>query len=266
MLKSRIIPCLLISGGGLVKTIGFSNKIYLGDPINAVKIFSEKEVDELMVLDIDASTQEKEPNYKLIEYMANECKMPLCYGGGIKTEAQASRIINLGVEKIALGAIAAQQPQIISSIAARVGTQSVVAVIDAKKTSENRREAHILNGKHNTGFSVLELALTFEKYGAGELVINDINNDGKMQGYDLALIDSIKQQISIPMTILGGASSEENILEVIKRYNIIGVSAGSLFVFKGPLKAVLLNYPSKERKSYLVNTSSALTKETSMHV
>lgn len=253
MLYPRIIPTLLIHNKGLVKTVKFKEGKYVGDPINAVKIFNEKEVDEIVILDIDASANNTEPDYKLIEKLAFECRMPLCYGGGIKTAEQARQIFSLGVEKIAISSVSIQNPQIITEIAERVGNQSVVVVMDVKKKMLGGYEVMIHNAKKSTGVNPINFATEAEKLGAGEIVINSIDNDGMMKGYDLNLINKIREVISIPLTVMGGAGSYEDIGEVIKEHGIIGAAAGSLFVFKGKYRAVLINYPTNKEKEELLN-------------
>jgi imidazole glycerol-phosphate synthase subunit HisF len=256
MLRPRIIPCLLVKDKGLVKTVNFKNPKYVGDPINAVRIFNEKEVDELMVIDIDATADNREPDYKMIENLAAECRMPLCYGGGVKTVEQAQRIFSLGVEKIAISSAAIENISLISEIAKVVGTQSVIVVIDVKKKLLGGYEVCTHNGKKKTGKDPVEFAKQVQKLGAGEIVVNSIDNDGVMKGFDFTIIDKIRQAVTIPMTVLGGAGSLEDISKVIEKYKIIGVSAGSLFVFKGVYKAVLINYPSKTDKAAMIKKSN----------
>lgn len=253
MLYPRIIPCLLVHNKGLIKTVKFKDPKYVGDPINAVKIFNEKEVDEIMVVDIDASRENHEPDYKMIENLAAECRMPLCYGGGIKTAEQAQRIFGLGVEKIAISSIAVENPTLISKIAERVGNQSVIVVLDVKKKSfSSKYEIWTHNATRNTGKDPVEFAKQCEALGAGEIIINSIDHDGVMKGYDLNIIDKIRESISLPMTVLGGAGSLDDIGELIKKHGIIGAAAGSLFVFKGKYKAVLINYPNRIEKESLI--------------
>lgn len=248
MLAPRIIPCLLVHDKGLVKTIKFKDSKYIGDPINAVKIFNEKECDELMVLDIDATIENREPDYKMIENLATECRMPLCYGGGIKTVAQATKIFNLGVEKIALSSAAINNPQLVSDIAKEVGNQSVVVVLDVKKRMFTGYDVYTHNGTKKTKINLEEFIINLQSLGVGEIVINSIDNDGIMKGYDISLIEKIRPFINVPMTVLGGAGCLEDIKFLIEKFGIIGCSAGSLFVFKGKYKAVLINYPDyKER-------------------
>lgn len=251
MLRPRIIPSLLIQDNGLVKTVNFKNPKYVGDPINAVKIFNEKSVDELAIFDIDATVKGHEPNYSLIERIANQSRMPLCYGGGVKTVEQAQRIFGLGIEKIALSSAVLQNPQLITAIADRVGAQSVIVVLDVKKKMFGGYEVYTHNGKKGTGINPFQFIQEAQKLGAGEIVINSIDQDGVMKGYDFGLIDKAREQTSLPMTVLGGAGSLEDIKKVIDKHKIIGVAAGSLFVFKGVYKAVLINYPTKEEKEKL---------------
>jgi cyclase len=251
MLRPRIIPSLLLQDNGLVKTINFKNPKYVGDPINAVKIFNEKEVDELVIFDIDATVKNVEPNYSLIERIANQSRMPLCYGGGVKTPEQAKKIFGLGIEKIALSSAVLQNPDLITQIADRVGGQSVIVVLDVKKKLFGGYEVFTHNGKMATGINPVDFVVKAQQLGAGEIVINAIDQDGVMKGYDLNLIDKIREKISLPLTVLGGAGSLQDIEKVIKKHKIIGVAAGSLFVFKGIYKAVLINYPTKEEKENL---------------
>jgi cyclase len=249
MLRPRIIPSLLIHDNGLVKTVNFKNPKYVGDPINAVKIFNEKAVDELAVFDIDATVFGKEPNYSLIERLASQSMMPLCYGGGVKTVEQAQRIFSLGIEKIALSSAVLQNPKLITEISDRVGAQSVIVVLDVKKKLLGGYEVYTHNGKKATGINPFKFVEEAQKLGAGEIVINSIDKDGVMKGYDLDLIAKVREKISLPMTVLGGAGSLQDIEKVINQHGVIGVAAGSLFVFKGPYKAVLINYPTQLEKN-----------------
>jgi cyclase len=234
-----------------VKTVNFKNPKYVGDPINAVKIFNEKEVDELVVFDIDATVLGNEPNYELIKKLANQSRMPLCYGGGVKTIEQAQKIFSLGIEKIALSSAVIENPDLIKQIADKVGSQSVIVVIDVKKKFLGGFEIYTHNGKKATGINPIDFVVKVEKLGAGEIILNSIDQDGVMKGYDLGLIDKICEKISIPITVLGGAGSLQDIKKVIDKHKIIGVAAGSLFVFKGIYKAVLINYPQKKEKEEL---------------
>lgn len=256
MLRPRVIPCLLVHEGGLVKTVGFKAPKYVGDPINAVKIFNEKEADELVVLDIDATVNGAEPNYKMIANLAAECRMPLCYGGGVRSAEQAKKIICLGVEKVALSSAAIENPGLIKQIADEIGRQSVVVVLDVKKRMLSKEyDVFIHNGKKNTKRSVIEVATQAEALGVGEIVINSIDNDGQMKGYDLGLAKKIRDVVNIPITFLGGAGSLDDIGALIRTCGVVGASAGSLFVFKGVYKAVLINYPSVVQRDELIRSS-----------
>lgn len=253
MLNPRIIPNLLIHNKGLVKTNNFKNPKYVGDPINAVKIFNEKSVDELIVTDIDATVNNIEPNYSMIEKLAMECRMPLCYGGGITNVNQAKKIFSLGVEKIAISSAAIKNPTIITQLAESVGSQSVVIVMDIrKKFLGNNYELITHNGTKKTGISPVKFVEEIKELGVGEIVINSIDRDGTMEGYDYQLIDKIRNLTTLPMTILGGAGSLEDIGNLISRYKIIGAGAGSIFVFKGKYRAVLINYPNDKEKMDLI--------------
>jgi cyclase len=260
MLRPRIIPSLLLQDGGLVKTINFKNPKYVGDPINAVKIFNEKEVDELAIFDIDATSKGLEPNYSLIERIANQSRMPLCYGGGVKNIEQAQKIFGLGIEKIALSSAVLQNPQLINDIANRVGAQSVIVVLDVKKKILGDYEVYTHNGKKSTGINPFKFIDKAQQLGAGEILINSIDQDGMMKGFDMSLIEKSREITSLPMTVLGGAGSLEDIEKIINTHKIIGVAAGSLFVFKGKHKAVLINYPNREEKNKLLKRSNENSK------
>lgn len=253
MLRPRITPCLLVHKGGLVKTVGFKAPKYVGDPINAVKIFNEKEADELVVLDIDATANNAEPDYRMIANLAAECRMPLCYGGGIKKPEQAKQIIGLGVEKIAISSAAVENPELITQIADEIGRQSVVVILDVKKRMFGK-DYDVLtnNARNNTKKSVFDLAVQAERLGAGELVINSVDLDGQMKGYDLVLAEKIRHTVKIPITILGGAGALNDLESLIQTCGVIGASAGSLFVFKGVYKAVLINYPTLVQRDELI--------------
>lgn len=249
MLRPRIIPSLLLHDKGLVKTVNFKSPKYVGDPINAVRIFNEKQVDELAFFDIDATVLGKEPDYVLIEKLANQSRMPLCYGGGVQTVEQAQKIFSLGIEKIALSSAVIKNPQLVTQIADRVGSQSVIVVLDIKKKLLGGYEVYTHNGKRSTGINPVKFAKELEQLGAGEIILNSIDQDGVMKGFDMILIDKIAENISIPLTVLGGAGSLNDIEKVIDKHGVIGVAVGSLFVFKGPYKAVLINYPTQSEKS-----------------
>lgn len=250
MLRSRIIPCLLLRNNGLTKTESFKPGKYIGDPINAVRIFNEKEVDELMFLDIDKSTQKGEPDYGLIQKIADESRMPICYGGGIKNSSQAKRIIEMGIEKIALSSVFFETPKVINEIASIIGAQSVLIVLDVKrKKFSDDYKVFTHNGTVKQG-SLKSVLKELGNYNFGELVINSIDRDGSRLGYDTSLAEFCRENTDKPLTVLGGASSLEDIRLLISRFKIIGAAAGSLFVLTGKYNAVLINYPSySERKN-----------------
>jgi cyclase len=252
MLRSRIIPCLLVHKKGLVKTVNFKDPKYVGDPINAVKIFNEKEVDELIVLDIDATVENRTPNFQLIRNLASECRMPFCYGGGITSVEEAKKIIELGAEKVAISSSAINDPALIKNIGLEVGVQSVVVVIDVRKKGilfGGGYDIFIKNGKEKVKIKLKDFIDQLNEIGVGEIVINSIDNDGMMKGYDIPLISLLREWTNFPITALGGAGSSIDIKELIEKFKIIGASAGSLFVFKGKYRAVLINYPNREEKA-----------------
>lgn len=235
-----------------MKTVRFAAPKYVGDPINAVKIFNEKEVDEIVVLDIDATATGAEPDYAMIRNVAAECRMPLCYGGGVRTVEQAVRIIRMGVEKVAISAAAVADPALVPALARHVGSQSVVVVLDVKRDPKTGRAGvWTHNGTRNAQRDPVTFARQLEELGVGEITLNAIERDGVMKGYDLELVRSVREAVAVPMTVLGGASSLKDIEALIRTFGIIGASAGSLFVFKGVYKAVLINYPARAEKSAL---------------
>tara|TARA_R110002072_G_scaffold224998_1_gene382120 strand:+ start:40914 stop:41630 length:717 start_codon:yes stop_codon:yes gene_type:complete len=237
-----------------VKTTNFKDPKYVGDPINAVKIFNEKEVDELIVLDIDATVEGRGPDFDMIRNLAVECRMPFCYGGGVTTVQEAKKIISLGAEKVALSAAAIKNTSLLKEIGVAVGIQSVVVVIDVKKKgilSGGGYDVYVKNAKEKVSIKLKDLILELSEIGVGEIVINSIEKDGTMLGYDIGLVDLVRDWTEIPVTVLGGASSYDDIKNLISRFKIIGAAAGSLFVFKGKYRAVLISYPNKIEKKAL---------------
>lgn len=251
MLRPRLIPCLLIKDKGLVKTVKFSKPKYVGDPINAVRIFNEKHADELIIADIDVSANNSDPDFELIEKLATECRMPLCYCGGIRSVDQAATIISLGVEKVGLSAAAIADPDMISRTASRIGSQSVVVVLDVKRTILGGYAAYTLNGKKKSKVDPFLFAKEAELRGAGEILINSIDRDGTMEGYDEKLISKMREVTHLPMTCLGGAGNIDDMKKVVQQHKILGMAAGSMFVFKGRYRAVLINYPPRKLKETL---------------
>ena len=239
-----------------MKTVRFGQWKYVGDPLNTVRIFNEKEVDELVVFDIDATVENREPDYRLIGNLAVECRMPVCYGGGVRKLDHFQRIIGLGVEKIATSAVAVENPRVIRDAVSRVGSQSVVVVIDVKRRGGRiAHEVFTHNGRRETGVTAVDFAAKCETLGVGEIVINSIDRDGTMSGYDMDLVARIREVVSVPITVIGGAGSHEDIVSLMNRFDIIGAGAGSLFVFKGKYRAVLINYPSREEKEMIIRTA-----------
>ncbi len=251
MRRVRVIPVLLLHNRQLVKTTQFKNPKYIGDGINALKIFNEKGADEVVVLDIDAFNR-KEPDFEFIGKLVSECFMPLAYGGGIHTMDQAQRLFALGIEKVVIGACAISQPSLITNLANQYGSQSVVVSIDIKKDWLKRNRAFTENGKKNTGLDPLTYAKQLKELGAGELIVQSIDREGTGKGYDVTILQEISSAISIPVVALGGANSTNDFLKAIVEGGASAVAAGSMFVFKGPHKAVLISYPSpKELKEKL---------------
>jgi cyclase len=258
MLRPRIIPSLLVHKKGLNKTVQFKKDKYVGDPLNAVKIFNEKEVDELVVFDIDATVEGRGPDFKLIKDLAMECRMPFCYGGGVSTKEEAIKIVSLGAEKVALSSAVIQRPQLAAEIGQAIGNQSVVVVLDYKKKkgffSGTSYEIYTHNGTKNTKLDLFGFVKVLEKLEVGEILLNSIDRDGMMNGYDLEVIEKVRDLTSVPISVLGGAGSLSDIETLVSKFKIIGAGAGSLFVFKGRYKAVLINYPNFEERKKIIST------------
>jgi cyclase len=246
MVPTRVIPCLLLSGAGLVKTRKFAKPTYLGDPINAVKIFNDKEADELILLDIDATPQNKPIQFDLIEQIAGECFMPLCYGGGIRSIDDIGKIFKLGAEKVCLNTHALTNPDLVPQAAKRFGSQSIVVAIDVKRTLLGRYETRTHSGKKNAGLDPIELARIMQHRSAGELLVNSIDRDGTRQGYDLDLISRITHAVDLPVIACGGAATIADLRTVITHAGASAAAAGSLFVFQGKHHAVLISFPSPQ--------------------
>jgi imidazole glycerol-phosphate synthase subunit HisF len=243
MLKTRVIPCLLLKDGGLVKTIRFSDAKYVGDPINTIKIFNDKEVDELLLLEISASRERKGPAFSTIAQIASECFMPVCYGGGVSSLDEAKRIIGLGVEKIAINHAAISRPAIIREIADALGSQAVVVSVNVKKNWLGKYRV-LDNGTGKlTDLDPIDHAERIVALGAGEVLVNDVDRDGTQQGYNLDLIRRFTDRLSVPVIACGGARTTDHLREVVKESRASAVAAGSMFVFQGPHRAVLVSYP-----------------------
>jgi cyclase len=255
MLKHRVIPCLLVYNGGLVKTVRFSNPKYIGDPINAVRIFNEKEVDELIVLDISASKEGREPNFELIEQLAGECFMPLCYGGGIQTIQQAQHIFALGVEKVALQSSAIEDISLIRKIADTFGSQSVVISVDIKRNWLGKRCLYMSKTGKILSHSWQNYIEQMVTAGAGEVMINAVDRDGVMEGMDNDLIHEASISLSVPLIAVGGVGSLSDIKAAFDA-GASAVAAGSFFVFHGLHRAVLITYPSYQKLEDILNEPS----------
>jgi cyclase len=245
MLKNRVMPCLLLSNARLVKTIKFRNPAYIGAPVNAVMIYNEKEVDELVFLDITASVEEKEPPYKIISEIATECFMPFAYGGGIRDLDVVKKIFSLGAEKVVINTHAVENPEFIKKASGRFGSQSIVVSIDVKKSLLGKYNVYTHSGRSATKLDPVDFAVQMEKLGAGEIFLNSIDRDGTMEGFDLELIKKVSGAISIPLIACGGAGTYEDIGTAVKA-GASAVAAGSLFVYQGKNRAVLINFPMPE--------------------
>lgn len=253
MLSTRVIPVLLLKNKGLVKTIKFEKEKYVGDPINAVKIFNEKQVDELVFLDILASKEQRGPDFDLIYDIARECFMPFAYGGGIKTIKQIRKLFSLGAEKAVINNWAIENPSFIKQAADFFGSQSIVVSIDVKKDSAGEDKVYRATKNELTNLKPVDFALKMEAEGCGEIFLNSIEKDGTMQGYDIALIKKITSAMRIPVIACGGAGKLEDFAKAVGQGQASAVAAGSLFVFHGKHRAVLINYPSQQQLKKILN-------------
>jgi cyclase len=253
MLKTRVIPCLLLRKGGLVKTVKFKDAKYIGDPINAVRIFNEKEVDELVFLDIGATLAGSEPNFELLAHIASEAFMPFGYGGGITNIEQIKRLYSLGVEKVILNTAAEADPALIAAAASAAGSSSVVVSIDVGKSIFGKYTVRTRSGKFDTKRHPVDYALEMERRGAGEILLNSIDRDGTLSGYDLDLVGTVAAAVSVPVVAVGGAGSKEHFKAAVDS-GASAVSAGSLFVFHGRHRAVLITYPEYEELEKLFSS------------
>jgi cyclase len=245
MLRNRVIPCLLLKNQVLVKTVKFKNPIYVGDPVNAVRIFNEKEVDELVFLDITATVENRKPNFRLIEDIASECFMPFGYGGGIRDTDDIRVLFDLGVEKAVINTNAALAPEFVRTASSLFGSQSIVVSIDVGKSLFGQYETYTHGGKKDTGRGVIDHAKEMEAMGAGEILLTSIDRDGTGRGYDIDLIRQVSHATSVPLVASGGAGRVEDFAEAVAA-GASAVAAGSLFVFHGKHRAVLITYPTPE--------------------
>ncbi|EXF44010.1 imidazole glycerol phosphate synthase subunit HisF [Pseudomonas sp. BAY1663] len=243
MYRARVIPCLLVRGNGLVKTRKFKEPVYVGDPINAMRIFSDKEVDEIVVLDIDASREGREPNYALIEEMAGEAFMPMAYGGGIRNLEQVRRLIRSGIEKVVINTAATESTDVIREAADMFGSQAVVGAVDVKKTLFGAYRVVTKSATVDAKIGLDEHIQQLVSAGVGEIFLNNVDRDGMMAGYDLQLLRSITQKVNVPVVACGGAGTVEHLSQAVSEGGASAVAAGSMFVFHGKHRAVLINYP-----------------------
>jgi cyclase len=245
MLQTRVIPVLLLKGKGLVKTVKFNNPKYIGDPFNAVKIFNEKEVDELLVLDIMASKESRGPNFELIKGIASECFMPLGYGGGIKNIEDVKRLFSIGIEKVVINTMSITDLTLIEDSSKIFGDQSIVACVDISKNIFGNYTIYNHVSSKSEKISIEDHLISLQNAGIGEIIINSVDLDGTMKGFDIQLIKKVTKFIKVPLVVCGGAGSINDFKQAINA-GANAVSAGSLFVYHGPHKAVLINYPSQE--------------------
>jgi cyclase len=245
MFRPRVIPCLLLKGKGLVKTIKFKDPTYLGDPINAVRIFNEKETDELVFLDITATKETRAPYIDVIKRIGDECFMPFAVGGGIRSLETIRQLFNAGAEKVVINSYAEENPAFIQEAAAIFGKQSIIVSIDVRKKFGHYR-IYTVNGTKVSKYKLIEYTKLVAAYGAGEILINSIDRDGTYTGYELEVISAVSREVDIPVIACGGAGSLNDLSDAIKIGEASAVAAGSLFVFHGRKRAVLINYPTKD--------------------
>jgi imidazole glycerol-phosphate synthase subunit HisF len=244
VIVNRIIPCLLLRGGGFYKTTQFKKPVYLGDPLNILRIFNEKEVDEIAILDIAATVEQRAPNYELLQDLASECFMPLAYGGGVRTSDQIKRLVQIGFEKVILNSAAVERPDLITAAAKAIGSQSVLVCIDARKTLLGRYEVMTHGATRKTGLKPEEWARQAAERGAGEVLVNAVDRDGTMTGYDLELVSRVADAVGVPVVASGGARSVNDFAAAVA-HGASACAAGAMFVFQGRHRAVLINVPSR---------------------
>ncbi len=254
MYHNRLIPCLLLDNGKLVKTVQFKKPVYVGDPINAVKIFNDKEVDELVFLDINATRARKSPDFAYLKKITEQCFMPLCYGGGITSLEDIGMLFRIGFEKVSINAAAVDHPELISEAAKVYGSQSIVGAMDVGKNLFGKAVVKTVNGAHSTKYSPGEYAKRLEEAGAGEIFLNSITQDGMMEGYDRELISEVAGSVRVPVIACGGAGSLQDCKRAIDS-GASAAAAGSIFVFWGVNKAVLINYPDSSETAALFAAS-----------
>lgn len=246
MLMTRVMPCLLLKNGALVKTVKFKDPAYIGDPINAIRIYNEKEVDELIFLDIGATIEKREPPYRVLSDIASECFMPVTYGGGVRDTESIRRILSLGIEKVAINSHAVEDPAFIRAAADRFGSSTIVVSIDARRRMFGRYEVFVYGGRKDTGLDPVEFAVQMEQMGAGEILLNSIDRDGTQEGYDIDLIKSVTSAVGVPVVACGGAGKIEDFRAAVKEGGASACAAGSLVVYFGRNRAVLISFPERE--------------------
>jgi len=246
MLMTRIMPCLLLQNGSLVKTINFKNPAYIGDPINAMRIYNEKEVDELIILDITATIENCPPPFKILEEIASECFMPVTYGGGIRDIETIRKILNLGIEKVAINSYAFENPDFIRDCASRYGSSTIVVSIDVRKKMFGKYEVVTHGGRKSTGKNPLNFAVEMEKMGAGEILLTSVDKDGIQDGYDTDLIKLISSNVNVPVIACGGAGRVEDFRTAVREGGASACAAGSMVVYFGRNKAVLISFPERD--------------------
>ena len=249
MLATRVIPCLLLQNGTLVKTIRFSEPSYIGDPTNAIRIYNEKNVDELVVLDITATPSAKAPPFAVIEMFASECFMPVAYGGGLSRMADLKQIFRLGIEKVIINSAAVDCPDFISNASDQFGNQAIVVSIDAKRKVAGGWDVFTHGGRRNTGLSPQECAVQAQSRGAGEILLTSIDQDGTMAGYDLELIREVTTAVDVPVIACGGAGKVSDFGLAVHEAGASAVAAGSMVVYFGRNRAVLISFPSPRELS-----------------
>jgi cyclase len=244
MRRIRTMPVLLLRNGGLYKTVNFKNPKYVGDPINAVKIFNEKEADELVLLDYNASIDTRAIDYKRIEEIAGEAFMPMGYGGGIKTLDDAKRVFDCGFEKVVLNSVLLKNPGLVEAIGNIYGAQAVVGSIDYKKNIFGKSKVYSMSGSKKMGYEPVEWAVKLQEYGVGEIMLNSIDRDGTWSGYDLDMIKTVSEKITVPLIACGGAGSVQDLKQAVS-VGASAVAAGSMFVFQKKGMGVLISFPSE---------------------
>lgn len=249
MALARVIPILLLKGSGLYKTVQFDKATYVGDPINAVRIFNDKECDEIVVLDIQASTAGSGINLPLLEDIAGEAFMPLCYGGGVRSLDDLRRLFDVGIEKVSINTRAVENPDLVAESARRWGSQSIVVSIDVRRSRPGKYRVVTGGGRNDTGLDPVEHAVASEQRGAGEILLTSVDREGTAKGYDLDLTRRVSEAVRVPVIAHGGAGDLGDVAEVLRSGCADAAAAGSLFVFQGPHRAVLISYPTPQERA-----------------